>query len=227
MYLCICSGTPGASNYLLAIFFMNLTIYGIYYCAMKQINGEKINKIPLVRFLRSLEVLLFHEGVFLVIGVIVVIDVILLIVLCRCTRALDLSALYLPSTSSQRSPKCSFLFNVLLDREIWRSTVFHPLLFLYSRKKSQRSLPPPSQGITAWKILDKTIIHNLHLYHLSIYIYPLKGDEPTLPVPQLFWRPRHLVLIFYRNSTLFVFFYRTSTLLVFFYKKNCSLCFLL
>jgi len=42
------SGTPGASNYLLAIFFMNLTIYGIYYCAMKQINGEKINKIPLV-----------------------------------------------------------------------------------------------------------------------------------------------------------------------------------
>ena len=44
------SGTPGASNYLLAIFFMNLTIYGIYYCAMKQINGEKINKIPLVRF---------------------------------------------------------------------------------------------------------------------------------------------------------------------------------
>ena len=69
--MCICSGTPGASNYLLAIFFMNLTIYGIYYCAMKQINGEKINKIPLVRFLRSLEVLLFHEGV------------ILLIVLCR------------------------------------------------------------------------------------------------------------------------------------------------
>ena len=45
----ITSGTPGASNYLLAIFFMNLTIYGIYYCAMKQINGEKINKIPLVR----------------------------------------------------------------------------------------------------------------------------------------------------------------------------------
>ena len=81
--------------------------------------------------------------------------VILLIIPWRCTRALDLSALYLPSTSSQRSPKCSFLFNVLLDREIWRSTVFHPLLFLYSRKKSQRSLPPPSQGITAWKILDK------------------------------------------------------------------------
>merc|ERR1719150_288737 len=42
------SGTPGASNYLLAIFFMNLTIYGIYYCTMKQINGENINKIPLV-----------------------------------------------------------------------------------------------------------------------------------------------------------------------------------
>jgi len=42
------SATPGTSNYLLAIFFLNLTLYGCYYCAMKIINGEKIKAIPLV-----------------------------------------------------------------------------------------------------------------------------------------------------------------------------------
>jgi len=42
------SGTPGASNYLLMIFFVNLTIYGSYYCTMKMISGEKINKIPVI-----------------------------------------------------------------------------------------------------------------------------------------------------------------------------------
>ena len=38
MILCLffgISGTPGASNYLLAIFFLNLALYGGYYCAMK------------------------------------------------------------------------------------------------------------------------------------------------------------------------------------------------
>jgi len=42
------SGTPGASNYLLMIFFLNLTIYGCYYCAMKIISGEKVMAIPIV-----------------------------------------------------------------------------------------------------------------------------------------------------------------------------------
>jgi len=42
------SGTPGASNYLLAIFFLNLTIYGVYYCVMKVMNGEKIKAIPMI-----------------------------------------------------------------------------------------------------------------------------------------------------------------------------------
>ena len=43
MILCLffgISGTPGASNYLLAIFFLNLALYGGYYCAMK-VNGKK------------------------------------------------------------------------------------------------------------------------------------------------------------------------------------------
>ena len=41
MILCLffgISGTPGASNYLLAIFFLNLALYGGYYCAMKVIS---------------------------------------------------------------------------------------------------------------------------------------------------------------------------------------------
>ena len=42
------SGTPGASNYLLAIFFLNLGLYGIYYCTMKIIHGERLHWIPLV-----------------------------------------------------------------------------------------------------------------------------------------------------------------------------------
>ena len=92
---------------------------------------------------------------------------------------------------------------------------------LFQKEKSTESSPSISRYNS---LKEKTIIHNL--YHLSIYIYPLKGDEPTLPVPQLFWRPRHLVLIFYRNSTLFVFFYRTSTLLVFFLKKLLSFSFI-
>ena len=37
------SGTPGASNYLLLIFFTNLALYGTYYCAMKILCGERIN----------------------------------------------------------------------------------------------------------------------------------------------------------------------------------------
>ena len=77
------SGTPGASNYLLAIFFMNLTIYGIYYCTMKQINGEKINKIPLV----NLKQKSLNEEQYFVF---------------RSTRALALSASYLRSISSPR-----------------------------------------------------------------------------------------------------------------------------
>ena len=42
------SGTPGASNYLLAIFFLNLGLYGIYYCTMKIIHGERLHWIPVV-----------------------------------------------------------------------------------------------------------------------------------------------------------------------------------
>lgn len=42
------SGTPGASNYLLAIFFLNLTIYGSYYCVMKIMTGEKLGIIPII-----------------------------------------------------------------------------------------------------------------------------------------------------------------------------------
>merc|ERR1719228_1999760 len=42
------SGTPGASNYLLLIFFTNLALYGTYYCAMKIICGERINPIPII-----------------------------------------------------------------------------------------------------------------------------------------------------------------------------------
>ena len=204
---------------------------------MKQINGEKINKIPLVRFLRSLEVLLFHEGVFLVIGVIVVIDVILLIVLCRfyCCYSSNYSMkvyaclgliCFVPSLYffTKVSKVFLFVWCPSWQRNMKISCVSSFTVPLFQKEKSTESSPSISRYNS---LKEKTIIHNLHLYHLSIYIYPLKGDEPTLPVPQLFWRPRHLVLIFYRNSTLFVFFYRTSTLLVFFYKKNCSLCFLL
>ena len=42
------SGTPGASNYLLAIFFLNLALYGCYYCTMKIISGERLHRIPLI-----------------------------------------------------------------------------------------------------------------------------------------------------------------------------------
>lgn len=42
------SGTPGASNYLLIVFFLNLVLYGSYYCVMKILNGEKINIIPMI-----------------------------------------------------------------------------------------------------------------------------------------------------------------------------------
>jgi len=42
------SGTPGASNYLLAIFFLNLTIYGSYYCVMKILSGERVGSIPII-----------------------------------------------------------------------------------------------------------------------------------------------------------------------------------
>jgi len=42
------SGTPGASNYLLAIFFLNLTIYGSYYCVMKIMSGERVCMIPII-----------------------------------------------------------------------------------------------------------------------------------------------------------------------------------
>jgi len=36
------SGTPGASNYLLAIYILNLAMYFAYYCIMKVLNGESI-----------------------------------------------------------------------------------------------------------------------------------------------------------------------------------------
>ena len=42
------SGTPGASNYLLAIFFLNLALYGGYYCTMKIIRGELIHYVPCI-----------------------------------------------------------------------------------------------------------------------------------------------------------------------------------
>ena len=51
MVLCLffgISGTPGASNYLLAIFFLNLALYGSYYCTMKCIHGEKIHFVPCI-----------------------------------------------------------------------------------------------------------------------------------------------------------------------------------
>ena len=47
MILCLffgISGTPGASNYLLAIFFLNLALYGGYYCAMK-VKYKKMIKV--------------------------------------------------------------------------------------------------------------------------------------------------------------------------------------
>ena len=51
MVLCLffgISGTPGASNYLLAIFFLNLALYGSYYCTMKCLHGEKIHFVPCI-----------------------------------------------------------------------------------------------------------------------------------------------------------------------------------
>jgi len=42
------SATPGASNYLLAIFFLNLTMYGSYYCVMKILSGERVGAIPII-----------------------------------------------------------------------------------------------------------------------------------------------------------------------------------
>lgn len=40
------TNSSGASNYLLAIFFLNLALYGAYYCTMKLLHGERINKVP-------------------------------------------------------------------------------------------------------------------------------------------------------------------------------------
>lgn len=57
MVLCLyfgIKGTPGASNYLLAIFFLNLALYGSYYCTMKLINGEKIHFVPCIYALLGL-----------------------------------------------------------------------------------------------------------------------------------------------------------------------------
>ena len=51
MLLCLyfgISGTPGASNYLLAIFFLNLALYGSYYCTMKLLHGESLHYVPLI-----------------------------------------------------------------------------------------------------------------------------------------------------------------------------------
>ena len=48
------SGTPGASNYLLAIFFLNLALYGCYYCTMKIMHGERLHRIPLIYALLGL-----------------------------------------------------------------------------------------------------------------------------------------------------------------------------
>ena len=42
------SATSGASNYLLTIFMANTGIYTTYYCIMKHVCGERINKVPLL-----------------------------------------------------------------------------------------------------------------------------------------------------------------------------------
>jgi len=49
--LCLFFGiarTSGASNYLLAIYILNLSMYFMYYCIMKLKHGEKIMKVPIL-----------------------------------------------------------------------------------------------------------------------------------------------------------------------------------
>ena len=52
MVLCLffgISGTPGASNYLLAIYMANLAMYFLYYCIMKVEKNGHLEKKELVK----------------------------------------------------------------------------------------------------------------------------------------------------------------------------------